>query len=166
VKFDPGVRLGFAGGYQFTDWFALEAQTGVMANRIKSIDGASRVDDATLSNVPLLFNVKFQGPKDSAVSPYIGAGAGTSISIMDADHIDIGATSLRGNQSDAVFAWQAFGGLRFRLNHRMGLSVEYRYFATADPHWEADNSFGTATDQMVIGGTETHSISAVFDFKF
>src|ERR1051326_8099623 len=26
VKFDPGPRFGFAGGYFFTDWFALEGE--------------------------------------------------------------------------------------------------------------------------------------------
>lgn len=165
VKFDPGVRIGFAGGYQFTDWFALEAETGVIANKIKSIDGATRVDDASMSNVPLLFNVRFQGPKDQIVSPYVGAGAGTSISVLDADHIDYGAVSLHGNQSDAVFAYQAFGGLRFRLNEHMGLSVEYRYFATKSPEWE-DNDFGPSLGKVAFGEGETHSVSVSFEYKF
>ena len=119
--------------------------------------------------ISLLVNVRFQGPKSAFVSPYIGAGAGTSIAVLDADHIDIGGpggTKLHGSQSDAVFAYQAFGGVRFRLNRHMGLSVEYRYFATRDPHWKADNTFNTSSDEMVFGGTETHSVSAVFDFKF
>lgn len=165
VKFDPGMRIGFAGGYQFTDWFGLEAETGVIANKIKSIDGATRVDDASLANVPLLFNVRFQGPRDSVVSPYVGAGVGTSISVLDMDEVQYGAATVRGNQSDAVFAYQAFGGLRFKLNDHMGISVEYRYFATKDPQWE-DNDFGPSSGKVAFGDAETHSVSVSFEYKF
>ena len=35
VKFDPGVRFGIAAGYQITDWFAPEVESGFMANSIK-----------------------------------------------------------------------------------------------------------------------------------
>src|SRR5205807_6447818 len=31
VKFDPGVRVGFAGGYSLTDWFAAEGEIGTRA---------------------------------------------------------------------------------------------------------------------------------------
>src|SRR5258706_15620008 len=51
VKFDPGVRFSYGGGYRFTDWFAAEGQTGVMANSIRSMTGAT-VDNASLANVP------------------------------------------------------------------------------------------------------------------
>src|SRR4051812_10556000 len=44
VKFDPGARAGFAAGFQLTEWFAPEIETGVMANSIDSITEASRAD--------------------------------------------------------------------------------------------------------------------------
>jgi OOP family OmpA-OmpF porin len=166
VKFDPGVRFGLAGGYEVTDWFATEGQVGVFANNISSITGASRVDDATFSNVPFLVNVRFQCPNKSRLTPYIGGGVGVSASILDADHIDLAGTTVHGSQSDAVFAYQAFGGVRCRLNERMGLSLEYRYFATGDPEWRADAIFGTVTDRLRFGGAQTHAVSLAFDFRF
>ncbi|MDB6109671.1 MAG: surface antigen msp4 family protein [Pedosphaera sp.] len=165
VSFDPGVRFGFAGGYDVTDWFAAEAQVGVFANNIKSVTGASRVD-ATFSNVPFLLNARFQWPNKSLLTPYIGGGVGGSASTLDADHIDLGGTTLHGSQSTAVFAYQAFGGLRFRLNPRMGLSLEYRYFATGEPEWEADSTFGTTSDRLRFGGAQTHAVSLAFDYRF
>src|SRR4051794_16348773 len=30
VVFDPGIRFGVAAGYQVTDWFSVEGQTGIM----------------------------------------------------------------------------------------------------------------------------------------
>jgi OOP family OmpA-OmpF porin len=165
VSFDPGVRFGVAGGYDVTDWFAAEAQVGVFANDIKSITGASRVD-ATFLNVPFLLNARFQCPNRSLLTPYFGGGVGGSASTLDVDHIDLGGTTLHGTQSTAVFAYQAFGGLRCRLNDRMGLSVEYRYFATTNPEWKADVTFGTPTDRVRFGGAQTHAVSLAFDFRF
>lgn len=165
VKFHPGARVGFTAGYEITDWFAVEGQTGVTANRIDSITGAF-VDDATLSNVPFLVNARFQFPNQSPVTPYIGGGLGGSVAVLDADNIIIGSTRLSGTQSAAVFAYQAFGGLRYKLNDRMGLSLEYHYFATTDPEWKADFTFFTPNDRMRFGGTETHAVSIAFDYHF
>src|SRR4051812_90101 len=50
MRFDPGVRIGFAAGYQLNDYLALEGQTGVNANSISSVTGGD-VHNAVLSNV-------------------------------------------------------------------------------------------------------------------
>ena len=166
VKFDPGFRAGLAGGYQLTDWFAPEVEVGFLENRIDSITGADRVHNAWFANVPFLVNGKLQYPNSSPLTPYIGAGVGFSESIIDVGRIDLGGTSLHGNISDTVFAWQAFAGLRYRFNDSMGLSVEYRYFAADGASWQADFTSGTASDTMRMGRTKTHAISLAFDFRF
>jgi opacity protein-like surface antigen len=165
IEFDPGIRFDFGAGYNITDWFAAEVETGIIANDIDSIRGANRVD-AIFSNVPIMGNIKFQLPKNYRVSPYVGAGAGVSFSILDSDEIDFGSTSMHGSESDAVFAWQAFGGIRFRLNDAMGLSIEYKYFWADDAEWEAEFSEGTFGDTSAFGRIETHSLSIVFDWTF
>jgi OmpA-OmpF porin, OOP family len=166
VKFDPGVRLGISGGYLVTDWFAAEAQTGIMANEIDSITGATRLDEARFWNVPFLMNARFQCPTECRLSPYAGGGLGFSSSVVHADHLRIGDTTMRGTQVAAVFAYQAFAGLRYRINEHMGLSLEYRYFATTDPEWEADTTSGTPSDKMRFGDAETHTVSVAFDYRF
>lgn len=165
VKFDAGWRFGVAGGYQITKWFAAEAQAGMIGNEIHSITDA-HIHDAFFSNIPLLANVKFQCPHDCFITPYFGGGAGVSFSIIDADFIGIGNTSMDGSDADAVFAYQAFGGLRFRLNERMGISVEYRYFVAESPEWEAEFSHGSSSDFLEFGRSQTHAISIAFDYKF
>lgn len=165
IKFNPGGRFAIAGGYRFTDWFAGEVETGVMPNSIDSITGASSVD-AVFSNVPLLVNARIQLPTWYSVAPYIGGGAGASFPVIDSDHIDIGGTSMHGSDADAVFAYQGFAGLRFKLNDRMGLSLEYHYFHADGAEWKAESAFGTATDRMRFGSTETHAVSIAFDFHF
>src|SRR5205807_9091999 len=114
-----------------------EGETGVMANNIKSIPGASIEDGATLANVPFLLNARFQLPHGRCpVTPYIGGGAGGAASILAFnEHVDFGGERLRGEDADVVFAYQAFGGLRYAINENMGLGVEYHYFATTGPTW-------------------------------
>jgi opacity protein-like surface antigen len=167
VTFDPGFRAGIAGGYQATDWFAAEAELGYMANQINSISSATRIHDATYSNVPLLFNAKLQYPNQSPLTPYIGAGVGFSTAILNADFIEIGDVTLSGgSQATVVFAYQAFAGLSYKLNEQMDLSVEYRYFVADSPEWQADFTFGTFSDTMSFGRTQTHAVSLAFKFRF
>ena len=137
-----------------------------MANTIDSITGASEAD-AMLSNVPFLINARIQFPKFDLVTPYFGGGLGFSVAVLDADDIVIAGGSLDGNMSDVVFAYQAFAGLRFKLNENMGLSLEYRYFATDSPEWEPDLVFGpAASDKVRFGRIESHVFSITFDFRF
>jgi opacity protein-like surface antigen len=166
VKFDPGFRGGLTGGYQFTDWFAGEAEVGFMENQINSITAADRIHDAWFANVPFLVNGKLQYPNSSPLTPYIGGGVGFSEAIIDVGHIDIGGTSLHGRMNDTVFAYQGFAGLRYRLNDQMGLSLEYHYFAAEGANWQADFTSGAASDRMRMGRTQTHAISVAFDFRF
>jgi opacity protein-like surface antigen len=166
VKLDPGFRAGLTGGYQFIDWFAGELEVGYMGNRIDSITGADRIHDAWFANVPFLVNGKLQLPNRTPFTPYAGAGIGFSEALIDVGRIDIGGTSLHGSINDTVFAWQAFAGLRYSLNDRMGLSVEYRYFAADGAEFQADFTSGTASDTMRMGRTQTHAISLAFDYRF
>ncbi len=172
VKFDPGFRFGIHGGYNVTDWFAPELEVGVMGNWIKSITGATRVHDAVFMNVPSMANLKFQLPNQSRVIPYIGGGAGVSMSILDADEITISyqgrTTSLTGSDATAVFAYQGFAGVRFKLNESMTLDLEYRYFATQEPEWTAEEVFypPPPSDRTSFGRIQTHAVSLTFDYRF
>lgn len=165
VSFDPGLRLGVAGGYHFTDFFAAEAELGIMANEIDSITGAW-VADASFANVPLLVNGKFQFRNRSPFTPYVGVGAGFTTSLISVDGLQIGPTYMEGDEADVVFAWQALAGFRFDLNENMSLGFEYRYFASAGPDWETDVVIGTPSDEMSFDDIQTHAVSLAFHFTF
>ena len=166
VSLDPGVRVGFVGGYKLCDWFGVEGETGVIANNIKSITGADITGDATLANVPFLVNARFMLPHGRCpVTPYFGGGAGGAATVLNFDrHIDFNGTTLHGSDADVVFAYQAFGGLRYAINDRMGVGVEYHYFATTGPSWSV-NGVGSP-NKIAFAGTQSHAITASFDFNF
>lgn len=167
VSLDPGVRFGVVGGYRLTDWFSVEGETGMNANNIKSITGASIDGNATFGNVPFLLNARIQIPHGSCpITPYIGGGGGGAASFINLEHhIDLDGTRLHGSDAAPVFAWQAFAGLRYAINDQMGVGVEYHYFATTGATWTADAS-GTSTDRMKFLGVQSHAITASFDYRF
>jgi len=166
VQLDPGVRFGLTAGYDICDWFGVEGEFGVYANRISAVTDATRRNDCFFENAPFLVNAKVHLPYWYRVSPYIGAGVGGSVSVLDVDHLEINGVSLHGSDGDVVFAWQALAGLRFMINKHMGVSVEYRYFQADAPSWTADETFGTATDHVKFGHAYTHSASVAFDWRF
>jgi opacity protein-like surface antigen len=169
VTFDPGLRLGLRGGYGLTDWLDAEVETGFVANEISSITGALETD-ASLVNIPLLLNARFHCPYWHRISPYFGGGLGFSSTILSADDLvvagPIGTTRMQGSTAGVVFAYQAFAGLRFAINDRMGLSVEYHYFATTASEMSASATVGTFSDTVQFGGTATHAATIAFDYRF
>jgi opacity protein-like surface antigen len=167
VTFDPGIRAGFAGGYQLLGWLGVEGQVGVMANQIRSITGAFNVHDSSFLSVPFMANLRLQLPNRTAFTPYIGAGVGVSAEVIDFGHIDtVNGIHVHGNDGDGVFAWQAFAGLRYTINKQMGISVEYRYFDADSPSWHAEFVSGPISNTLSFGHIHTHAVSLAFDFRF
>jgi opacity protein-like surface antigen len=171
VKFDNGVSTSVAAGYQFTDFAAVEVQPGFIGNRISSITGAD-VHDARLYNFPLFANLRLQAPDDLfgsryhlCIVPYIGGGGGFSESVIDAGHITLNGTTVHGTQADTVWAAQAFGGLRWKINSQMSVNVEYRYFISGSPRWST-GFHNSGADSMAFGEAQTHSVVAGFQFNF
>jgi OmpA-OmpF porin, OOP family len=165
VKFDAGFRFGVAAGYQFTDWFALEAEVGSMSTEISDMTGATYLD-AWFSNVPFLANARFQYRNASPFTPYVGAGVGGAASIIDMDYIELNGIGTSGTSSDVEFAWQAFAGLEYKLNEQMSLAIEYHYVWTDAPSWESDFYYGNHNDSISFGQIESHSLSLAFRFRF
>lgn len=165
VKFDPGVRFSAALGYSFFDWLAAEAETGFIHNNIDSVSGWTRAD-ASVSHVPFLGNVVLQCPKTSRFIPFIGGGLGMDSVLLDVDRATDGNFFLSGADSDVVFAYQAFGGVRYAFNDRMSLGLAYKYFVSDRPSYDVDDFNSGTVGRLGLGHGETHSVSIVFKMKF
>ena len=161
IEFDTGVRVGAAGGYSFCPWFALEAEIGWVYNEIDTISGGIAAD-ARVMQAPFLGNAVLQYKNPTGLTPFIGAGAGVSLSILQIDDATDGAVSVEGAAGDTVFAWQAFGGLRYDFNKRLGVGVMYKYLSTDDAEWDVEDT----TQNIEFEGMQTHSISLVVNFQF
>jgi len=169
VKYDAGLRISAAGGYLFCRYFSAEVESGILYNSIKSITGSPSTD-AGVANVPLLANAVFHIPLESNFVPYCGFGFGGSTSVLTIDHATIkdGSginRSLDGDDSDFVWAGQAFAGFRYEFNDRMGVGFGYKFLATGEPSWDVF-SFTAGSGQLRFDNARTHSFLAEFTLKF
>lgn len=157
VRFDTGARLGLHAGYRLNEWLSLGLETGFIANEIKGADAA-------LLQAPFLGAVEFRLPNKSPIQPFVGGGPGISFSILgiNNDTLVEGGTDVDGAASDAVFAWQIYGGLRFRITDHLTLGAVYKYFGADAPSWSVEN----ASQDVSFGKARVHSVSAVFTANF
>ena len=164
VEYDPGLRISAAAGYQFCKYFSAEVESGILYNSIKSITGSPSTD-AGVANVPLLANAVFHIPLESSFVPYCGFGFGGSTSVLNIDHATINGRSLDGDDSEVVWAAQAFAGFRYEFNDRMGVGFGYKFLATGQPSWDVF-SFTAGSGQLRFDNARTHSFLAEFTLKF
>jgi len=163
ADFDPGVRLSVAGGYSLNKFLGAELETGFIYNSVKSVTGAGSVD-ASLSHVPIIANVvlRYEQP-DVKWVPYAGAGAGGDLSILTLDNVG----NVDGTSSSFEFAWQAFAGVRYKLNEKMSIGAGYKYYSVDNATWDVDVvGGGTVRDAIKIGKANSRSFLLDFNFRF
>lgn len=156
VDFDPGVRLSLNGGWRFSDWIRAGGELGVISHEIKGAD-------ASIAHFPLMATVEFQIPNTTPLVPFFGGGPGIDISTISIDHDNLGGGSnVDGSAADAVFAWQAYAGVRYKINDSMSAGLVYKYFDAGESRWDVRH---TSSD-IRFGRTHTHAISASFSMDF
>jgi opacity protein-like surface antigen len=166
VEFNPGLRLGFGGGYRLTEWLAGEVDLGLIQNTIDSMTDAEEAD-AFLGQFPVMVNLRLQLPNRSIFTPYAGIGAGFSTLMLDADPIIANNVYVHGTDWDLVFAYQGFAGVRCALNENMGLAIEYRYVGSEGPDFNSDWDYGFDGDNGVsFGRLRSHCFSLAFELRF
>jgi len=127
-----------------------------MFNTFKDADGY-------LSQAPFLANVEFRLPNRSPIVPFIGGGPGMSFSAIWFDNDSLGNGSrVDGSAGDTVFAWQAYGGLRYRINEYMSAGIIYKYFDAQATSFEVNNT----SQDIRFAKTHVHTISACFSMSF
>jgi opacity protein-like surface antigen len=157
LEFDTGVRFGAAGGYNFNQYLGAELETGFIYNSIKRVD-------ASLSHVPMMVNVvlRYDQPRSKWV-PYVGAGAGGDLSILSLNYVTAPNNFvLDGTDTTVVFAWQAFAGVRYKLDQKMSIGAGYKYYAADRASWDVEG-FG---DQIKFGRANVHNFMVEFNLKF
>jgi len=154
LELNPGFAVTLGTGGQLQRWLRLELETGVIGSEIHRI-GDDR-PDGYLAHFPVLLNTIFMydSPKTPWV-PYIGAGLGGNVSLLNIDS----PIGLEGNFTDVTYAAQAVAGIRYKISRSLSFGVGYRYFHTGSLSFEDDNS---PANRMRFDGGGVHGISLVF----
>lgn len=165
VSYNVGAAADGAFGWAFDKYAGLDFETGYIWGRINNIPGYN-ANGSTIGNVPLLGNLTLSLPiPHTNIVPYIGGGAGGAVSTFDAHSFSDAAMTqtAHGSESDTVFAYQAFAGVRFLLTPNLSLGVGYKYFATGNPTF----SYPPSSDlNVAFSGVHTHSILFSLQYNF
>ena len=162
IDLETGGRFTAAGGYNFNDWIGVQVETGFIFNEMDSINGAGNVD-GSLSHMPLLVSAVLRYDKPNCpVIPYVGIGMGGDASSIWLDDVRVGGFNVDGSDAELVFAWQAFGGLRYRINQNMSVGAGYKYFYADGAEFDVED---TAAD-IELGKAQVHSFVVDFTWTF
>ena len=163
AEFEVGFASGLTVGYHITPWLAAEFQTGYMFN------GAEDVD-AWLTQCPFMMNLTYELRKCGKFVPFVGVGAGGMLSILAIDDYfgdGEGGGWVDGSDADFVFAYQAFGGLRYDFNDQMGVGFLYRFRGTGGPSWEVEDWWtGATAGDIEFDDVFSHTFTVLFNFRF
>jgi opacity protein-like surface antigen len=167
IHYDLGESADISFGYAFNRYVAAGFEFGFNTTTINSIPGYT-LSDAQLYNLPFLANVTFSYPiPHSLITPYVGGGVGGSDSVFNPSSMSDNNfnNTVIGEEDDAVFAWEAYAGLRFQLSPYVTLGIGYKYFATGNPNFSYP-TYPPPNINVGFRGVETHSILATFTWRF
>jgi len=126
VTFDPGARLDFDFGYNFTTNWTAELEIGLIVSQVKnsSILGTDFME-VDWVELPMMINVIYTQPLGHHFSAYVGGGVGGAFSDYSNE---FGGTTA----SDTTFAFQGLAGLKYTINDRWDLGLAYKFLGTTE----------------------------------
>lgn len=155
VHFETGARFDVGVGYQFTDSFAAEFETGLIYNAVSS-SGETSINSGNvlLLQIPLFVNALYTVPTGGRLKPFVGAGVGGMFT--SAESIDL--VGYISGDSDAVFAYQATAGIRYEITKTMDLGLAYKYTGTLEHTFDSFSA--------TLSGNKIHSVLFSFRVRF
>ena len=170
IETDDGWRVGGALGYRFNDWLAVEAEVGYMEQDFNSADfeeGEGEFDGLAgeefdlggdISILTGMINGVVGVPIGNMIRPYVGGGLG--VAYIDAD-ASIDALGFSLDDSDTVFAAQAFAGIDVPVTENVAIGGRVRYLHVDDFDLVDDEDHDHSIDPDGIFSAE-----AVLTFNF
>jgi opacity protein-like surface antigen len=174
LSFDSAPLYSLGAGYQFTNWLRVDA-TGEYrgaahfhGQQVAVFSPVILPDDYHASKSEWLFlaNAYVDLGTWWCITPYVGAGIGTSRNTISS-FVDIGATqaglgggsilstTYADNASKWNLAWAAYAGLAYQVTPNLALELSYRYVNLGTANTGPTQSFDGSPSS-----TDTRSTSA------
>lgn len=160
ITFDPGARLDFELGRNWTRNWATELEIGLTINQVKkSAFLGTDFMEVDLVELPIMVNAIYTQPLGRHFSAYIGGGVGGVFSDYSNE---FGGTT----ESDSTLGFQGLAGVKYEINDRWDFGVTYKFLGTTGhdvgPGFDSN---GNPTE-FKSDGTMTHSVLAALTWKF
>ncbi len=145
ADYDNGIGVYTALGHEGAGGWRKELEFSYRNNDLRHLPGdglgftgwTEDTVDGDIQSMAFMFNLIKDFSSDSAVTPYVGLGAG--LARLKAEYVGADPSFSGGFGSLVVddkawqFAYQGIAGLAFELAEGLALDLSYRYFATLDP---------------------------------
>ncbi|MFK7791221.1 MAG: outer membrane protein [Devosiaceae bacterium] len=149
-EFEAGGLAGVALGYRFNQWF--RADISAEYRMRTAYDGLDRYDAdrngsfadagdgtnqylADKSEYLVMANAFLDMGTYHGITPYVGAGAGVSYTMID-NMTDINtpqsSVAYGADNAEWAFAWALHAGVGYEVNDRVTLDLGYRYLSLGD----------------------------------
>jgi len=130
---DTGWLAGASAGYEWPIGLALEGEFTFRQNHLDhmSANGYSLFAGGDEHSYAMMMNGYYRWHNRTRFTPYIGAGVGEAVIVLNNLHPPFGGGDFSG--TDASFAYQGIGGVSYSLTEHISLAAEYRYFAALEP---------------------------------
>lgn len=158
AKFDPGVRADLSVGYNLTENWAVELESGFSYNELSQI-GQAKDAGYKLYQVPILLNGIYKYSFNDKWQAYGGLGLGGVAGIFDL------SSNGSGRDTDFQFGYQAELGVKYHITANWECDLGYKFLGTTDHKWTlVSNAGGHYRIQM--DSTMSHSILLSLTYKF
>ena len=144
IEYKTGWGLGGYGGYGWGNGIRTEAEFIYRHSKASDIHGTnSGVEGGGIHNTAFMGNALYEYDTGMRLTPYVGAGIGTSL--VDADNLrTINGAELDGTRT--AFAYQGIVGAALDLEGGWDLTADYRYFATPDVKFKTNTGVRAETE--------------------
>jgi len=135
--------------------FRPELDLGYRTNELDSLSGGGNLD-GDFDTFHAMANTWFDY-EIGRFKPYVGGGLG--VAVVSLDDAQLNNTPV-GDDEDTVFAYQAGAGVAYQLMRQWEVSVDYRFFETEDPTFNAAGGGDFETENR------NHSVLATLRYSF
>ncbi|HEY2528452.1 MAG TPA: outer membrane beta-barrel protein [Xanthobacteraceae bacterium] len=159
VEFSAGYNVGVRGGYQLGSW-RFEEEYSYRQNdtaKFGADDSTSGVSGNRHTH-SIMTNVLYDLTTGWPITPHIGVGIG-AMHVFDG--LKVSGNSQVFNDSDWQFGYQAIAGLRYAINSRFVIDLDYRYLATTESTFRIPN-----TALHYRSGANTNNFVASVTYRF
>jgi opacity protein-like surface antigen len=173
LKFSPGFSVNGGLGERFNEWLGAEIQGGFLYHNIDEIagPGVSSSPDASLLQVPVFFNLVFEIPLRTPLTPYAGVGVGALINWLDIDdEFSTGGlepVEVEDSSTEINFAYHAFAGARLRMGNQGIVELTYRFMGGSSPNWSLKEAeTGDSIGNLKADDVFVHALTLGFVVEF
>lgn len=161
TEFDPGFSASGSAGVALRNNLRFEAEVSFAQNDIDqfSAAGVSVAGGGDVDALAFMANAFYDLDIGGPWQVYVGGGAGVArVSVDDLEILGVGV-SLK-EDDDAVFAYQAGAGMGYRISPSTTVTLDYRFFGTADPDFQ--DEFGDSFEAEY----QRHDLRLGLRFRF